>query len=255
MNKEYALVTGASSGIGREIAIELSKRGYDLVLVARRKERLIEISRQLESDCQIITADLSDLDEARNLYETVKHMNITVLVNSAGFGLLGDFASTDLERELNMINLNISSLHLLTKLFLKDFVKKDTGYILNVSSSAGLMPAGPYMATYYASKAYVTSLTHAINQELRDQNSNVVVSALCPGPVDTEFNDVAGVSFGLPSISALECARYGLRHLFKGKAIIVPGLTMKAATAMAKLLPRGLVVSVTGHQQKKKREV
>ena len=255
MNKEYALVTGASSGIGREIAVELSKRGYNLILVARRKERLIEISRQLESNCQIITADLSDLNEARNLYETVKDKNITVLVNSAGFGLLGDFASTDLERELNMINLNISSLHLLTKLFLKDFVEKDTGYILNVSSSAGLMPAGPYMATYYASKAYVTSLTHAINQELRDQNSKVVVSALCPGPVDTEFNDVAGVSFGLPSISALECARYGLRHLFNGKAIIVPGLTMKVATAMAKILPRGLVVSVTGQQQKKKREI
>lgn len=255
MNKEYALVTGASSGIGREIAIELSKRGYNLILVARRKERLIEISHRLESDCQIITANLSNLDEAHNLYETVKHKNITVLVNSAGFGLLGDFASTDLERELNMINLNISALHLLTKLFLKDFIKKNAGYILNVSSSAGLMPAGPYMATYYASKAYVTSLTHAINQELRDQNSKVVVSALCPGPVDTEFNDVAGVSFGLPSISALECARYGLRHLFKGKAIIVPGLTMKAATAMAKLLPRGLVVSVTGQQQKKKREV
>ena len=254
MKKEYALVTGASSGIGREVAIELSKRGYDLILVARRKDRLIEISQQLDSDCRIITADLSDLDEVHKLYKTVKDENITVLVNSAGFGLLGDFASTKLDRELNMINLNISALHLLTKLFLKDFIKRDTGYILNVASSAGLMPAGPYMATYYASKAYVTSLTQAISQELRDQKSNVVVSALCPGPVDTEFNDVAGVSFGLPSISALECARYGLRHLFNGKTIIVPGATMKAATAMAKLLPRRLVVSVAGHQQKKKRD-
>lgn len=254
MKKEYALVTGASSGIGREIAIELSKRGYDLILVARRKDRLIEICQQVDTDCRIITADLSDLDEVYELYKTVKDENITVLINSAGFGLLGDFASTELDRELNMINLNISALHLLTKLFLKDFIKRDTGYILNVASTAGLMPAGPYMATYYASKAYVTSLTQAISQELRDQKSNVVVSALCPGPVDTEFNDVAGASFGLPSITALECARYSLRHLFNGKTVIVPGLTMKAATAMAKLLPRRLVVSVAGHQQKKKRD-
>src|SRR5699024_11386660 len=126
MKKEYALVTGASSGIGREVAIELSKRGYDLILVARRKDRLIEISQQLDTDCRIITADLSDLDEVHELYKTVKDENITVLVNSAGFGLLGDFASTELDRELNMIHLNISALHVLTKLFLKDFIKRDT---------------------------------------------------------------------------------------------------------------------------------
>lgn len=254
MNREIALVTGASSGIGREIAIQLSKRGYDLILVARRGERLTELAQQVNTDCQIITADLSDRKEVRRLHDQVKQNNITVLINSAGFGLLGDFASTDLDRELNMIDLNVSALHMLTKLFLQDFIEKNHGYILNVASSAGLMPAGPYMATYYASKAYVTSLTQAINQELADINSQVVVSALCPGPVDTEFNEVAGASFGLPSITAEECARYGVRHLFNGKAIIIPGLTMKAATAAAKVLPRSLIVKMTGYQQKKKRD-
>lgn len=255
MNREIAVITGASSGIGREIAFQLSKRGYDLILVARRKERLVEIAQQVPTNCQIITADLSNIEEAQHLYDTVKEQNISILVNSAGFGLLGEFTSTDIDRELAMINLNITALHLLTKLFLRDFTMKDKGYILNVASSAGLMPAGPYMATYYASKAYVTSLTHAINQELKDQASSVVVSALCPGPVDTEFNDVAGVSFGLPSITAAECAQYGLRHLFNGKAIIVPGLTMRAATTIAKIAPRSLVVKIAGHQQKKKRDV
>lgn len=254
MQKETALVTGASSGIGREIAIQLSKRGYDLILVARRKERLEEIAQAITTNCQIITGDLSNLDETRALYDKTKDQNITVLINSAGYGLLGDMATTDIDRELNMINLNITALHLLTKLFLRDFMKKNKGHILNVSSSAGLMPAGPYMATYYATKAYVTSLTHAINQELKDQNSKVIVSALCPGPVDTEFNAVAGVSFGLPSITAEACARYGIRHLFRGQAIIVPGFTMKAATTLAKIVPRNIVVKVAGHQQKKKRD-
>lgn len=254
MQKEIALVTGASSGIGREIAIQLSKRGYDLILVARRKDRLEEIAQTITTNCQIITADLSKLDETRALYEKTKDQNITVLINSAGYGLLGDMATTDIDRELNMINLNITALHLLTKLFLRDFMKKNKGHILNVSSSAGLMPAGPYMATYYATKAYVTSLTHAINQELKDQDSKVVVSALCPGPVDTEFNAVAGVSFGLPSITAEACARYGIRHLFRGQAIIVPGFTMKVATTMAKIVPRSIIVKVAGHQQKKKRD-
>lgn len=254
MRNEIACVTGASSGIGREIAKQLSQRGYDLILVARRNERLEDLAQEVATNCEIITADLSNLAEARDLHERVKDQNVTVLINSAGYGLLGDFATTDLDRELNMIDLNISALHLLTKLFLRDFIAKDKGHILNVSSSAGLMPAGPYMATYYATKAYVTSLTQAINQELRDQNSRVVVSALCPGPVDTEFNEVAGVSFGLPSITAEDCARYGLRNLFQGKTIIIPGFTLKAAITVARLAPRNLVVKVAGRQQKKKRE-
>lgn len=252
MKNEVAVITGASSGIGREIAKNLSKRGYNLVLVARREDRLEELAKEVDTHCQIITANLANLSEAHGLHETVQDQNVTVLVNCAGFGLLGDFATTELDREIDMINLNISALHILTKLFLQDFIEKDKGHILNVASIAGLLPAGPYMATYYATKAYVVSLTQAINQELKNRNSQVRASALCPGPVDTEFNEVAGASFALASITAEECARYGVRNLFNNKVLIIPGANLKVAAVIAKIAPRSLLVKIAGHQQKRK---
>ena len=214
-----ALVTGASSGIGREIARELDSRGFRVILTARREDRLRELADEL-LDSRVIVCDLSREDECKRLHEEVKGEKVTVLVNNAGFGKLGDFDKIPLEDELRMIDTNVTAVHILTKLFLQDFKAADRGYILNVASSAGLMPGGPLMATYYATKAYVTSLTSAIHEELKMAGSRVKISALCPGPVDTEFNSVANAQFGVKSISAEYCAKRAVEGMFAGKMII-----------------------------------
>ena len=189
-----ALITGASSGIGKNIAYELARRGIDLIIVARSKDKLLEIKKNVKVNVEVLEFDLSILENVYKLYEKVKNKNIDILINNAGFGLFGLFSETDLDRELEMIDLNIKAYHVLTKLFLQDFKKRDSGYILNVCSSAGFM-AGPRLSTYYATKNYVTKLTMAINEELRHDKSNVVVCALCPGPVNTNFNKVAHGEF------------------------------------------------------------
>lgn len=252
MRKEVAMVTGASSGIGREMAKLLSEQGYELILVARRKERLKQIRSEVTTACEILSVDLSIPEECMDLYEKTKEKNITILINCAGFGAFGTFSEIPLEKELQMIDVNIKAVHILTNLFLKDFLRKNKGYILNVSSVAGLLPAGPYMAAYYATKAYVTSFTLAIAQEIADNQSDVYIGALCPGPVATEFNDIAEVSFGLSSISAKDCASYGLKKMFQKKVIIVPSTLIRLSSSMSRLIPRKWVVAVTGNQQKKK---
>ena len=196
-----ALVTGASSGIGREIARDLSARGFRVILSARREERLRELAEELGDNTRVIVCDVSDREECLRLYEETKNEKISVLVNCAGFGAVGSFDKLPLDTELKMIDTNVTAVHMLTKLFLKDFVAADKGYIMNIASSAGLMYGGPMMATYYASKAYVVSLTSAIYEELRARKSRVHVCAVCPGPVDTEFNDVANCKFGVSSIT------------------------------------------------------
>lgn len=252
MKKRTAVVTGASSGIGLEIAKILSKKGFNLVLCARRKDRLELIQNKMATKTEIFAADLSKKEDCFKLYEYTKGKNIAMLINCAGFGSFGEFSETDLDKELEMINVNITAVQILTKLYLKDFINNNKGYILNVSSSAGLMPAGPYMSTYYASKAYVTSLTTAISEELRRNKSKVYVGALCPGPVETEFNSVAGVHFSLKSISAKECAEYGIKMMFRRKTIIVPSVSMKANVVSQRLLPRKIVATITGEIQKRK---
>ena len=189
-----ALITGASSGIGREIARQLSAMGIDVILVARRMTRLQELKEELEGNVQIICMDLRDALSCRMLYERLREEDIDILVNNAGFGVYGAFDETDLDKELAMIDVNVRAVHILTKLFLRDFIARDYGYILNVASIAGYLP-GPLMAGYYASKAYVLRLSEAIYGELRRKKSNVHITALCPGPVQTEFNQVANVRF------------------------------------------------------------
>ena len=168
-----ALVTGASSGIGREIARDLSARGFRVILSARREERLRDLASELGDNTRVIVCDVSDREECLRLYEETKSEKISVLVNCAGFGAVGSFDELPLDTELKMIDTNVTAVHMLTKLFLKDFVAADRGYIMNIASSAGLMYGGPMMATYYASKAYVVSLTSAIYEELRARNSRV----------------------------------------------------------------------------------
>ncbi len=245
-----ALVTGASSGIGREIAIELSEMGYDLILVARRKKKLDELKKKLPGKTTTIVMDLSSTANCMKLYDKVKDEDIDVVVNNAGFGLFGEFDKTNLDKELDMIDINVKAVHVLTKLFLKDFKDKDSGYILNVASSAGFL-SGPLMATYYATKGYVLKLTEAIYEELRRDKSNVYIGALCPGPVDTEFNKVAKVKFSIKPLSAQKVAEYAVDQMFKRKLIIVPGFKTKFVK-LSGLLPRKLLLRLNYNVQKKK---
>lgn len=247
-----ALVTGASSGIGRDIARQLSALGYDLILVARRKTRLESLKKELSTNVEIITTDLSSTFNCMKLYEQIKKEDIDILINNAGFGLAGEFTSTKLEKEMDMIDLNVKAVHTLTKCFLNDFVKKDKGYILNVASIASLQPGGPLMTTYYATKSYVLSLTSSIYEELRRNKSNVYIGCLCPGPVDTEFNKVAKVDFNLPSLDSEYVSRYAVRKMFKRKLIIIPGTLTKLGYYITKLLTRKMKLRILYNIQKKK---
>ena len=221
-----ALITGASSGIGQDMARYLAAKGYDLILVARRKSNLNNLKKELSTNVKVIPFDLTEMDNLEQLYNEVSKENIDVLINNAGFGLMGEFSETDLDTELKMIDLNIRAVHYLTKKFIKDFIKRDYGYILNVASSAAFM-AGPKLSTYYATKNYVCRLTEAIYQELKMNNSNVHISALCPGPVDTEFNKVANATFHTKSLSSEYVAKYAIDKMLKNKLIIIPSLQMK----------------------------
>jgi len=176
-----ALVTGASSGIGRDIAKELAKKGYDIIAVARNKEALENLKKEIDNvkvDIQIL--DVTNREGCIQLHDEMikKYGFVDIVVNNAGFGTCGKFVDTDLNKEIKMIDTNITALHMLTKLFLIDMVKEDKGYIMNVASIAGFMP-GPLMATYYSSKAYVVRLTQSIRQELFMMKSHVKISALC----------------------------------------------------------------------------
>ena len=246
-----ALITGASSGMGRDMARILSHQGYDLILVARRKERLLELKKELDTNITVIDMDLSILDNNYKLYEKVKGKKIDLLINNAGFGLFGEFYKTDLDTELKMIDLNVKAYHVLTKLFLIDFIKRDQGYILNVCSSAGFM-AGPRLSTYYATKNYVTKITMAINEEIRMMKSNVHISALCPGPVATEFNEVAHGTFAVREASSYEVAKYAIKKLFQHKMIIVPTFFMKVTLFFNRFAPYRLSLFVAYKIQKRK---
>lgn len=231
-----ALITGASSGIGKNIAYTLANRGIDLIIVARTKEELEKIKDNVNVNVEIIALDLSKMNNVYKLYEMTKDKDIDILINNAGFGLFGMFANTDLDRELEMIDLNIKTYHILTKLFLQDFISKDSGYILNVCSSAGFM-AGPRLSTYYATKNYVTKLTMAINEELRQMKSKVVICALCPGPVNTNFNKVAHGAFSIKEASPKMVAEYAINKMFKHKMIIVPTIKMKLTLFFSRFIP------------------
>ncbi len=246
-----ALITGASSGLGRDMARALAQRGYDLVLVARREERLHQLAAELSVQTQIICADLSDEHAVYQVYEQVRGEDLEVVINNAGFGLFGTFADTSLDTELSMIDVNIRTVHILTKLFLQDFVKQNRGYILNVASAAGFL-AGPLMSTYYATKNYVLRLTQAIHEELRQSGSAVHISALCPGPVDTEFNDIAQVRFSLKGLQSPAVANFAIRGLFAGKCILIPGLQMRFVLAMRRFVSEGILTRISYHTQHRK---
>ena len=247
-----ALVTGASSGIGLEISKYLDSIGYEIILVARDKEKLESVAKTLTHKPKIIVMDLQQVEDIKSLYVLVKNDDIDILVNNAGFGLFGNFTETDLSKELNMIDINIKAVHILTKLFLKDMKRKNKGYILNVASSAAFQ-SGPLMATYYSTKSYVYRLTEAINYENKKDKVNVQVSCLCPGPVDTNFNKVAGVRFSVKPLKADYVAKYAIDQMLKEKMLIIPGFKMKCAKFFGRFVSDKKLMAITYRIQKKNR--
>ena len=250
--EKWAVITGASSGIGEELAKLYAKRGFKLVLVARREERLAELASRLNTETRIFSFDLSDSDACFDLFDAVQDINVELLINCAGFGAVGSFVNCDVKKMIKMNDVNCTAVMVLTRLFLEDFKYRDNGAILNVASSAGLLPGGPNMAVYYATKAYVVSLTNAVFEELKLAGSHVKISALCPGPVDTEFNDVAEVKFALKGITPQYCAKCAAWGLDRGKRIIIPEEIMKVTHALSKYSPERLSLAITSFQQRRK---
>lgn len=244
-----ALITGASSGIGLDMAKYLAELGYDLVVVARNRDKLLELKNSVDTNVDIYSYDLSVVDNCYKLYDELIDKKIDIVINNAGYGIFGDYTVDNLEIDLNMIDLNVKCLHILTKLFVNN---KHTKYILNVASSAGLMKGGPLMSGYYATKSYVCNYSLALYEELRINKDNKHISILCPGPVDTNFNKRAHVKFNLKSLSSEYVAKYAINMMFKNKLIIIPGFTVKLGIFMTRFLPTKLLLKITYNIQKKK---
>lgn len=247
------LITGASSGIGRDLAREFAKKNYEIVLVARNIEKLESLKKELTEEYHVkveyLSVDLSSRENCVDLHE--KARDIDILVNNAGLGDFGNFTNTQLEKDFTIIDTNITAMHVLTKLYLKDMKEKKSGKILNVASIAGFLP-GPLMATYYASKNYVVRLSEAIREELKKEKSNVKISILCPGPVRTNFNNVANVKFEISSLSSEYVAKYTVNKFLKDKFYIVPGFQIKCAKFFSKIVPTQILAKCTYHMQKRK---
>jgi len=240
--KKTALITGASTGIGKELAIIHAEKGGDLIIVARSKEKLEKIKTELEKKysvkVMVIAKDLGAPSASKEIYDEVKKAGIQVdyLINNAGFGGVGKFHKRDWELDLAMINLNIIALTTLTRLFLTDFVKRNEGRILNVSSTASLLP-GPLQSVYFATKAYVRSLSNAIAEELSD--TNITITALLPGATETEFGRVSGMdktSMFKKTASARTVAEDGYNGMLKGKLDVITGITL-AQRIMFSMIP------------------
>lgn len=254
-----ALITGASNGIGLELAKVHASKGGDLILVARNKSKLDELKKELEREYKIkvytIGKDLSANNAAQEVYDETQKQNIQIdyLINNAGFGDFGMFAETDWNKELQMINLNITTLTQFTKLYLQDMVKRRNGKIMNVASTAAFQ-SGPTMAVYYATKAYVLSFSEAIDNEVSDKG--VTVTALCPGATESGFQAAAAMEEsnlvkGKKLPTSKEVAEYGYTAMLKGKTIAIHGLMNWILANSVRFMPRALVVKVTRKMQDK----
>jgi short-subunit dehydrogenase len=253
MPNKTALVTGGSTGIGFELAKCFAAHGHDLVLVARHKDTLEAAAGKIEGKYGVkattLPFDLSDPESPQKLFDAVnaEGLQVEFLVNNAGFGLGGEFADTDLDKELDMIQVNVTALVHLTKLFLPAMIRRKEGRIMNVGSMAGFQP-GPLASIYYATKAFVLSFSESIAEELR--NTGVTVTTLCPGPTHTEFSERAGTAktrlFTQSVVaSAEDVARYGYAAMMRGQRIAIPGMGNKIAIQVERLAPRRLVTMIT----------
>lgn len=245
-----ALITGASSGIGLEMAKYLSSLGHEVILVAKDERKLNSVKDVMTTNAKVYCYDLSVMDNCFLLYDKVKDEKIDIVINNAGYGIFGDYEMDNIDREMNMIDLNVKCLHILTKLFVNN---KNTKYIMNVASSAGLMKGGPLMSGYYATKSYVCSYSFALYEELRRRGVDKHISVLCPGPVNTNFNKVANVKFNIKSLEAPEVAKYAIDKMFKNKLLIIPGTTVRMGVFFSRFLPLKTLLKITYKIQDKKR--
>lgn len=245
-----ALITGASSGIGLEMAKYLSSLGHEVILVANDERKLNSVKDVMTTNAKVYCYDLSVMDNCFLLYDKVKDEKIDIVINNAGYGIFGDYEMDNIDREMNMIDLNVKCLHILTKLFINN---KNTKYIMNVASSAGLMKGGPLMSGYYATKSYVCSYSFALYEELRRRGVDKHISVLCPGPVNTNFNKVANVKFNIKSLEAPEVAKYAIDKMFKNKLLIIPGTTVRLGVFFSRFLPLKTLLKITYKIQNKKR--
>jgi short-subunit dehydrogenase len=245
---KVALITGASAGLGVEFARQLSKRGYRLVLAARRKDRLEALAKEL-GNARAVGIDLSGHNAAAELMADIgqEGEEVDLLVNNAGFGLIGRFAKADSRRLRDMIDLNVGTLTDLCRAIAPAMIERGSGGIINVASTAAFQP-GPKMAVYFATKAYVLSFTEALHEELKPHG--IKVTCLCPGPTRTEFGEVAGFHgsgmFDRVAMEAPEVVEAGLRGLDRNHAVVVPGFFNKTVAASTRFAPRPLVRKIAG---------
>lgn len=235
------LVTGASSGIGRDMSRYLSSLGHELILVSSNKERLENVCKDLPN-AKVFVADLSNQRDTNKLCDFILEEKPDFVINNAGFGAFGFFDEVSLDREIEMINVNVISVHKITKTCLK-YMEGNT-YILNVASSAGLMPGGPLLNTYYATKSYVRSYSLSIYKELKKLKRGVNVSVLCPGPVNTNFEKRAGGKFSIKGLSSEYVAKYAVDKCLNKKTLIVPGTMMKLGLFFSRFLPYKTLLSI-----------
>ncbi len=256
MTAETALITGASAGIGWELARQFAADKTNLVLVARRSERLEELAAQVRREhgveARVVTADLGRPEAPQSIIDHLSSVGVTVdvLVNNAGFGTLGPVAELDLRRQMEMVQVNVCALTHLTRLLLPGMIQRRRGGILNVASTAGFQP-GPFMAVYYATKAYVLSFSEAVAEEVAAQG--VKVSCLCPGPTATEFADTArmghALMFRLHTMTARQVAQIGYRAFRRGKLLVVPGWLNYLGSMGVRFAPRSVVRKIARRLQ------
>ncbi len=255
-----ALITGASSGFGRDMAKILSEMGYDIIAVARREDKLKELQSELLTDVEIVCCDVSD--EAACIALSERANDADVFINNAGFGVFGSLCETELSDELSMIETNVRAVHILTKLVAKKFKARGYGHILNVASLAAFFP-GPLFGAYYATKAYVLRLSQALAEELRQEKCKVKISVLCPGPAHTGFADVAKVNFGTGKekigkfvvLESRDVAEYAIKKMFSGKEVIIPGAIMRFAVFLRHILSDKLLARAVYMIQSKKMKI
>lgn len=258
--KGNVLITGASSGIGLEFAKIFAENSYNLYLVARNKDKLNELKNEFEEKynikVKILIKDLAIPSTPDEIYNEIINDNIqiNILVNNAGFGTYGYFYETDLQSELNEINVNITSLTHLTKLFLREMIKRNEGKILNVASTAAFQP-GPLMAVYYATKAYVLSFSEALANELR--NTNIKITTLCPGPTKTNFQKTASLDNSRQAMFAnyvdpRKVAKFGYKALMNNRTLSIYGFTNRFVANAVRFIPRKIVINISRMIQEQK---
>ncbi|MGG4142519.1 SDR family oxidoreductase [Paenibacillus algorifonticola] len=254
--KKTVLITGVSGGIGKELADRFAKDGHNMVLVARSEDKILELAQEYQNkygiQATVIAKDVAAPGVPEEIFNELKEKEIDVdyLVNNAGFGLFGTFMETDMEQEINMIDVNIKALTVMTKLFLPDMIKRGHGGVMNVASLVGFFP-GPMMSVYYATKAYVLSFTEALENEV--SGTGVTVTALCPGLTSTGFVDRSGMGASKMVKGAImeagQVAEEGYRGFLRGKTLIMPGARNRLIAFMPRLLPRKLMTRIIRFSQ------